>query len=74
MMIHINSRPAAIRPLRVERLAEVLAVEFLAWIPKLNVDRYWDDQVISRSVGMFGSITVTIADNHFFGESFLSLI
>jgi len=39
---------AAIRPLRVEELAEVLAVDFDAarreWIPKLNQDRRWADE------------------------------
>ena len=36
---------AAVRPLRVKELAEVLAVDFVAeGIPKLNVDWRWEDQ------------------------------
>jgi len=54
----------AIRPLRVEELAEVLAIEFdPSGIPILNEDLRWEDQekaVLSACSGL-----ITVVDDHF---------
>ena len=40
----LQSLVAAVRPLRVKELAEVLAVDFTEGMPRLNLDWRWEDQ------------------------------
>ena len=70
---------AAVRPLQVKELAEVLAVNFDAEVPKLNTNWRWDDQEVAIMLACSSLVTIVkdgdsriVQFSHFSVKEFLT--